>query len=69
MPAKYPLCIDLDGTLLHSDLLLEAAFAQLKQAPLSVLCWPRWLAGELGVRDCALAAGRVAIAPIFPHLQ
>lgn len=51
MPAKYPLCIDLDGTLLNSDLLLEVAFAQLKQAPLSVLCWPRWLAGELGMRD------------------
>ncbi|MDS4028862.1 MAG: UbiA family prenyltransferase [Candidatus Contendobacter sp.] len=39
-----PLCIDLDGTLLNSDLLLEAAFAQLKQAPLSVRHWPRWLA-------------------------
>lgn len=44
MPTKYPLCIDLDGTLLNSDLLLEAAFAQLKQAPLAVLNWPRWLA-------------------------
>lgn len=44
MPTRYPLCIDLDGTLLNSDLLLEAAFAQLKQAPLSVRHWPRWLA-------------------------
>jgi 4-hydroxybenzoate polyprenyltransferase len=44
MPTQYPLCIDLDGTLLHSDLLLEAAFAQLKQAPLAVLNWPCWLA-------------------------
>ncbi|MFZ1830709.1 MAG: UbiA family prenyltransferase [Candidatus Competibacteraceae bacterium] len=43
MPPEYPLCIDLDGTLLNSDLLMEAAFAQLKQAPLSVLSWPRWL--------------------------
>ncbi|HOB61991.1 MAG TPA: UbiA family prenyltransferase [Candidatus Competibacteraceae bacterium] len=39
-----PLCVDLDGTLLNSDLLLEAALAQLKQAPLSVWQWPRWLA-------------------------
>ncbi len=45
MPTEYPLCIDLDGTLLNSDLLLESALAQVKQAPLSVLNWPRWLMG------------------------
>ena len=44
MKTSTPLCVDLDGTLLNSDLLLEAAFAQLKQAPLSVWRWPRWLA-------------------------
>lgn len=44
MSNTIPLCIDLDGTLLNSDLLLEAAMAQLKQAPWSVLQWPRWLA-------------------------
>ncbi len=44
MISPIPLCIDLDGTLLNSDLLLEAAFAQLKQAPLSTLRWPIWLA-------------------------
>jgi 4-hydroxybenzoate polyprenyltransferase/phosphoserine phosphatase len=43
MNTPVPLCIDLDGTLLNSDLLLESALAQLKQAPLSVLHWPRWL--------------------------
>jgi len=41
MKTSVPLCIDLDGTLLNSDLLLESALAQLKQAPLSVLNWPR----------------------------
>ena len=41
---SIPLCIDLDGTLRNSDLLLEAACAQLKQAPLSVWRWLRWLA-------------------------
>lgn len=46
MSTGIPLCVDLDGTLLNSDLLLEAAFAQIKQAPLSVLYWPRWLAGQ-----------------------
>lgn len=44
MNNPIPLCIDLDGTLLNSDLLLESAMAQLKQAPLSVWQWPRWLA-------------------------
>lgn len=44
MNSSVPLCIDLDGTLLNSDLLLEAVLAQLKQAPLSMWQWPRWLA-------------------------
>ena len=56
MPTEYPLCIDLDGTLLNSDLLLEAAFAQLKQAPLSVLRWPRWLAGGKARLKAEIAA-------------
>ncbi|QQS54748.1 MAG: UbiA family prenyltransferase [Candidatus Competibacteraceae bacterium] len=45
MKTSVPLCVDLDGTLLNSDLLLEAALVQFKQTPLSVLRWPRWLAG------------------------
>ncbi len=56
MNASIPLCIDLDGTLLNSDLLLEAAFAQLKQAPLAVLHWPRWLAGGKATLKAEIAA-------------
>ncbi len=56
MPTECPLCIDLDGTLLNSDLLLEAAFAQLKQAPLSVLNWPRWLAAGKARLKAEIAA-------------
>ena len=44
MSTTVPLCVDLDGTLLNSDLLLESAFAQLKHRPLAVIHWPRWLA-------------------------
>ena len=44
MKTSVPLCIDLDGTLLNSDLLLESAFTQFKETPLSALHWPRWLA-------------------------
>ncbi|MFZ1643519.1 MAG: UbiA family prenyltransferase [Candidatus Contendobacter sp.] len=57
MQSPIPLCIDLDGTLLNSDLLLEAAFAQLKQAPLSVWHWPRWLAAGKARLKAEIAEG------------
>ncbi len=56
MKSPIPLCIDLDGTLLNSDLLLEAAFAQFKQAPLSVRHWPRWLAAGKARLKAEIAA-------------
>ena len=37
---KIPLCIDLDGTLIHTDMLHESAFGLLKAAPLSVAKLP-----------------------------
>jgi 4-hydroxybenzoate polyprenyltransferase/phosphoserine phosphatase len=39
-----PLCIDCDGTLIRTDLLHESVFLLLKQAPLSLLKLPFWLA-------------------------
>ena len=45
MNTSIPLCVDLDGTLLNSDLLLETVFAQLKHQPLATRYWPCWLAG------------------------
>ncbi|MFK8054113.1 MAG: UbiA family prenyltransferase [Woeseiaceae bacterium] len=41
---KHPLFVDLDGTLLKSDLLLESAFALLKLNFLYVFLMPFWLA-------------------------
>lgn len=38
-----PLCVDLDGTLIHSDLLLESFLLLLKQNPLYVFLAPVWL--------------------------
>ncbi len=38
-----PLVVDLDGTLLKTDLLLESFFSLLRQAPLSALAVPFWL--------------------------
>ncbi len=40
---KIPLCVDLDGTLIKTDLLWESLLALLKQRPLSILLLPFWL--------------------------
>jgi 4-hydroxybenzoate polyprenyltransferase/phosphoserine phosphatase len=39
-----PLCIDLDGTLIRSDMLIEAVFGLLKQNPFYAFFLPLWLA-------------------------
>lgn len=38
-----PLCVDLDGTLIRSDLLVESALALVKRNPLYLLAFPLWL--------------------------
>lgn len=38
-----PLCVDLDGTLIRSDLLVESFFLLLKHRPLCVFLLPLWL--------------------------
>jgi 4-hydroxybenzoate polyprenyltransferase/phosphoserine phosphatase len=43
--ALIPLVVDLDGTLLRSDLLLESALAYTRAQPLGLLAPLRWLAG------------------------
>ncbi|WHZ16213.1 MAG: Integral membrane protein [Nitrospira sp.] len=40
---KSPLCVDLDGTLIKSDLLWESLLALLKQGPLLCFLLPFWL--------------------------
>lgn len=42
-PHARPLCVDLDGTLIRSDLLIEAVFALLKLNPLYIFLLPAWL--------------------------
>ncbi|MGH8147778.1 MAG: hypothetical protein ACREPY_15790 [Rhodanobacteraceae bacterium] len=41
--SAIPLCVDLDGTLLRSDLLLESALALLRRNPLYLFAFPAWL--------------------------
>jgi len=40
-----PLCVDLDGTLVRTDLLLESFLTLLREQPLQALRAPLWLAG------------------------
>lgn len=41
--ASAPLCVDLDGTLIRTDLLFESTLALLKQNPLYLFVFPFWL--------------------------
>jgi 4-hydroxybenzoate polyprenyltransferase/phosphoserine phosphatase len=53
--APVPLCVDLDGTLIRSDLLLESLFGLLKRNLLYLLLLPFWL-----LRGKAAFKGRIA---------
>jgi len=43
-PSNEPLCVDLDGTLVKSDTLLDTVLALARQSPRSLLQFPRWIA-------------------------
>ncbi|MDR4480495.1 MAG: UbiA family prenyltransferase [Nitrospira sp.] len=43
LQGKSPLCVDLDGTLIKTDLLWESLLALLKQNPLTLFLLPFWL--------------------------
>ena len=45
MSDNVALCVDLDGTLIHSDLLLESFLLLIKDNPLYLLLVPFWLLG------------------------
>lgn len=60
--AGIPLCVDLDGTLIRSDLLHEAFARLLKEEPLSLIQAPLWLSrGRAGFKR--EIASRVALEP------
>jgi len=42
-PASEPLCVDLDGTLVKSDTLLDTVLVLARQSPRSLLQFPRWI--------------------------
>ncbi|MCW9024892.1 MAG: UbiA family prenyltransferase [Gammaproteobacteria bacterium] len=43
MSSQYPLCVDLDGTLIHTDLLFESFIRLIKQHFFSLFLIPFWL--------------------------
>jgi hypothetical protein len=56
------LCVDLDGTLVRSDLLLESLMLLIKRNPLYLFCIPLWLLrGKAAVK--AELAARVTLDP------
>lgn len=50
-----PICVDLDGTLVNTDTLIESLFALLKHRPIAILLLPVWL-----LRGKAYLKARVA---------
>jgi 4-hydroxybenzoate polyprenyltransferase/phosphoserine phosphatase len=42
-PQRLPLCVDLDGTLIHTDLLIESFARMMRQKPWLVFLVPFWL--------------------------
>jgi 4-hydroxybenzoate polyprenyltransferase len=67
--STVPICVDLDGTLIHSDLLFESFLLLLKQQPLSVFLIPFWLfQGKAFLK--AQIAQRVVLNPLaLPYNQ
>ncbi len=58
-----PLCVDLDGTLIHSDLLLETFLLLIKRNPLYLLRAPFWLLGGKATLKAQIAA-RITLNPV-----
>jgi len=64
---SIPLVIDLDGTLIHSDLLLESGLSFLKRHPLRILSPARWLAGGKSVLKSRLAQYAPLDVSVLPY--
>jgi len=70
-PEAVPLVVDLDGTLLRTDLLLESAARLVKQKPWTILAMPFWLLrgrAHLKRRVCQLVRLDVTCLPLHAEL-
>ncbi len=64
---SVPLVVDLDGTLVRTDLLLELVFTLAKRSPLRLLLVPLWLAGGKARLKRRLAAEARPDATVLPY--
>lgn len=57
-----PLCVDLDGTLIRTDTLVESVLELIKRRPFLILLFPLWLIRGKAAFKAAIAS-RVSLAP------
>lgn len=69
MSDKTPICVDLDGSLIHSDLLLESFLLLLKRNPLYVFLIPVWLLKGKAVLKAEIAKRVDLNAAVLPYTQ
>lgn len=64
-PAARPLCIDLDGTLISSDLTLESLVSALRGSPWIAFCLPLWLLrGKHRLKDELARRGTIDVTTL-----
>ena len=66
---NLPLAVDLDGTLIRTDMLCESALARLRAAPLSALRWPFWLMRGKAYLKRRLSEGVAFDPAVLPYHQ
>lgn len=69
MAAEVPLVVDLDGSLLRSDMLLETLAACTRNAPLTALLAPLWLLSGRANLKARLAASATVSPEHLPYRQ
>lgn len=67
--SPLPLCVDLDGTLIHSDLLLESFLLLVKRNPLHLFRVPFWLLQGKAVMKAEIARRVTLRAATLPYHQ
>jgi 4-hydroxybenzoate polyprenyltransferase/phosphoserine phosphatase len=65
--APIPLCIDLDGTLVRTDMLHETMLLLAKTSPLSLAALPRWLVGGRALLKHMIAERVSFDAALLPY--
>jgi 4-hydroxybenzoate polyprenyltransferase len=69
MTRSVPLCVDLDGSLIHSDLLLESFLLLIKRNPLYLLLIPLWLLGGKAHLKAQIAQRVVLDGAALPYTK